>query len=304
MLGSRFPPFAQHRGASVRLLALLAVAAAVAGMGCGDAPEAPDHVARVGEQHLRPAEVRAALASLPAGADSAAARRQVIRQWTTEALLYREAQRRGLADDSAVSARLEASRRSVLVNALVGRLYDEAADTFSTEAMRTYYQRHRQALRLTEPYVRVRHLSTAAAADAETARRRLRRAGGQQQQDTADTTWAALTRRYAADTSRARRLAERLRAEPSLFADQPGVGEQLAALDPGEPAPVFRAGGRFHVLQLVERVPAGTVPEFAWVKDEIRRRLLLRRRKQTYARQVERLRSQARASGALEERGQ
>ncbi|PSQ81566.1 MAG: peptidyl-prolyl cis-trans isomerase, partial [Bacteroidetes bacterium QS_1_65_9] len=230
-------------------------------------------------------------ASLPAGADSAAARRQVIRQWTTEALLYREAQRRGLADDSAVSARLEASRRSVLVNALVGRLYDEAADTFSTEAMRTYYQRHRQALRLTEPYVRVRHLSTAAAADAETARRRLRRAGGQQQQDTAD-------------TSRARRLAERLRAEPSLFADQPGVGEQLAALDPGEPAPVFRAGGRFHVLQLVERVPAGTVPEFAWVKDEIRRRLLLRRRKQTYARQVERLRSQARASGALEERGQ
>jgi len=146
VLGSRFPPFAQHRGASARLLALLAVAAAVAGMGCGDAPEAPDHVARVGEQHLRPAEVRAALASLPAGADSAAARRQVIRQWTTEALLYREAQRRGLADDSAVSARLEASRRSVLVNALVGRLYDEAADTFSTEAMRTYYQRHRQAL--------------------------------------------------------------------------------------------------------------------------------------------------------------
>jgi hypothetical protein len=51
----------------------------------------------------------------------------------------------------------------------------------------------------------------------------------------------------------------------------------------------------------IERVPAGTPPEFAWVKDDIRRRLVLWRRKQMYARHVERLRNQPRSNGALEE---
>jgi hypothetical protein len=51
----------------------------------------------------------------------------------------------------------------------------------------------------------------------------------------------------------------------------------------------------------IERVPAGTPPEFAWVKDDIRRRLVLWRRKQMYARHVERFRNQARSNGTLEE---
>jgi hypothetical protein len=47
-------------------------------------------------------------------------------------------------------------------------------------------------------------------------------------------------------------------------------------------------------------VPAGTLPEFEWVNDEIRERVVLQRRKQMYSRQVERLRNRARTSGALE----
>jgi parvulin-like peptidyl-prolyl isomerase len=291
------PSSLARRSVSPSAFALLLLFVVTVAAGCGDAADAPDYAARVGDQYLRPAEVTAALDPLPPGADSVAARRQVIRQWTNEALLYREAQRRGLADDSAVSARLEASRRSVLVNALIGRLYDEASASPSSEAMRTYFERHRKALRLSQPHVRVRHLSTAAADDARAARRRLREA--LQQPGAADTAWTTLTRRYADDSSRARRLASGLHTEPSLFSRQPAAAERLTSLEKGELAPIFQAGERFHVLQLVERVPTGTLPEFAWVEDEIRRRLVLRHRKQTYARQVERLRSQARADGVL-----
>jgi hypothetical protein len=58
----------------------------------------------------------------------------------------------------------------------------------------------------------------------------------------------------------------------------------------------------YHVLHLVDRADAGTIPERAWVEAEIRRRLRLRGRKQMYAREVERLRNEARARGTLDVR--
>ena len=264
---------------------------------CGERTDAPEHVARVGDQYLRPNELHEALQQLPAEMDSTAARHQVIRQWTTTALLYQEAQRRGLANDSAVKKRLEESRRSVLVNALLGEFYDEMPDTSSTEAMRNYFERHRKALRYSVPHVRVRHLSTRREAEARTAHQRLQQAI---QAGNADSVWTTLVRRYASDTAYAHRLADDFSPEPNLFSNVSGVTERLEQMEKNELAPVFEAGDGFHVLQLIERVPAGTVPEFEWVEDEIRQRLLLQRRKQMYARQVERLRNQARSSGELE----
>ena len=265
--------------------------------GCRDRATAPEYVARVGEQYLRPSQLREALQNVPAGMDSAAARRQIIGQWTTGALLYREAQQRGLADDPGVKERLEKSRQSVLVNALLGQFYDELPEEADSGAVRAYFQRHREALRFAQPHVRVRHLATAGAAEARAARRRLQLAT---QRGGADTAWAALIPRYAADTARARRLANEYLPEQPLFADLPAASERLARLDDRQLAPVFEAGGRYHLLQLVDRAPAGTLPEFEWVEDEVRQRFLLQRRKQMYARQVERLRNQARSSGELE----
>lgn len=266
--------------------------------GCSNGPDTPEYVARVGNQYLQPDELSSALENLPAGTDSTAARRQVIRQWTTQALLYREAQRRGLANDPDVQKRLQESRQSVLVNALLGRLYEEMPDEPSPEAVQTYFERHREALRFSVPHVRVRHLQTQNADTARAVLRRLREA--LPDSSAADSVWNVLSQRYAADTARAQRLATDFHAEPSLFSHLPAAAEHLAALDAGQWAPVFEAGGRHHVLQLIERVPAGTLPKLAWVEDEVRQRLVLQRRKQTYTRQVERLRNQARSSGELE----
>jgi hypothetical protein len=56
----------------------------------------------------------------------------------------------------------------------------------------------------------------------------------------------------------------------------------------------------FHVVQLVERIPARTIPEPAWIEDELVRRLVIQGRKQLYARQVQRLRNEALAREDLE----
>jgi parvulin-like peptidyl-prolyl isomerase len=84
-----------------------------------------------------------------------------------------------------------------------------------------------------------------------------------------------------------------------LFARYPYVRNALEALGAGEVAPVVRDDSLFHVLQLVRRIPAGTAPKLTWIEPKVRRRLRIRSRKQMYAREVQRLRTEAKARNDL-----
>ena len=265
---------------------------------CGEEPAAAPYVARVGEERLTEADIKAALAALPAGRDTADARQQFVEQWVVRALLYREARRRGLQNDSAVQEQLAQSRRSVLTSALLSQLYEEAPAPSRTE-LQTYYDEHQEQLRLRDPFVRVRHLATADAGEAEAVRQALTEAD---QRAATDSLWPGLARQYAADPAQAEALASNYVAEPQLFAGRPALRAALVGLSPGEVAPVVEAAGQFHVLQLAERVPAGTVPELDWIEGEVRERLLRQMRKQMVARQVQRLRNEAASRDALDVR--
>jgi hypothetical protein len=63
--------------------------------------------------------------------------------------------------------------------------------------------------------------------------------------------------------------------------------------------PVIETDGLAHLLQLVDRVPAGAIPELAWIEDQVRRQLTIDARKQMYERQVQRLRTEALSRDAL-----
>ncbi len=264
---------------------------------CAEPPEASPYVARVGDQYLTQQALDEALAVLPAPRDTIEAREQIIEQWVTNALLYREAQRRNLADAPNVQKRLKESRRSVLVSALIDHLYQDAVSQPTDAAVRAYFERHREQLRLHEPFVSVRHLATANAEAAQRARQALQEA---MRTGAAAARWPDIARRYALDASRSTALAGEYYAQRVLFNSLPAARSMLGRMDPGEIAPLFEAQGRYHVLQLVERIPAGTLPKLEWLEDEVRRRVLRRQRKQMYARQVQRLRNEARSRGVLD----
>lgn len=265
---------------------------------CGRPEAPPQHVARVGDQHLTHADVDALLRSVPAGLDTAEARRQIIRQWVNQTLLYLEAERRGLRDDPDVQHRLRESERSVLVSALLDTLYREEPAPVSPEAMQTYFQQHQEQLRLREPFVRVRYLATASAEAAADVRQQIRRAAPAE----ADSLWQALIRRFARDPQSALEISTTYHPEGRLFTAQPALRTAFSALSPGRTAPVVAEDSLFHVLQLAERIPAGTVPEMAWVEVELRQRLAIEARKQMLERQVQRLRNEALARDALDVR--
>lgn len=267
-------------------------------LGCRQEPIHVDYVARVGDQHLTQSELSEMLASLHVGSDTIDARRQIIEQWVTNALLYNEALRRDLPSEPNVQEMLQEQRRSVLVNELTTRLYTESDQVSISDAdVQAYYEKHRDQLRLREPYVHVFYLTARSLAEAEAVRDALRT------RTSADSTvknWDALTAKYATHPAEARVLADRYRAEGQLFGTEPALHAQLQRLRPGETAPVFEIDGLYHVLHLADRVEEGTIPERAWVEPEIRRRLQLRARKQMYAREVERLRTEALARDELD----
>ncbi len=173
--------------------------------GCGGEPAATDYVARVGEQFLTQQELSETLAALQIGSDTAEARKQIIEQWVTNTLLYREAQRRNLESDPEVERMLEEQMRSVLVNELSTRLADEALPTIAEADVQAYYDQHREQLRLREPFVHVRYLTTATLEAAEAVRDALRTAGDAEQ---ADSTWYVLVREHAKKPDQARDLAQ------------------------------------------------------------------------------------------------
>ncbi|MFB6246972.1 MAG: peptidyl-prolyl cis-trans isomerase, partial [Salinibacter sp.] len=187
-------------------------------------------------------------------------------------------------------------RRNTLVGAMTNRIYENLDKPPTDEEVRTYFERHRNQLTLREPYVRVRHLTTTTTDSARAARQALTSTA----QSAADSVWARLSEQYGQNPARSKRLADRFLPQSRLFSQLPYVRDELEALQDGETAPVIEDNNRFHVLQLVRRIPEGTEPELRWVEAEIRRRLRVRRRKQMYAREVQRLRNRARADGLID----
>lgn len=267
--------------------------------GCTPEEPAREYVARVGQQYLTRSEIDAALQSLPPGLDSTDAQRQIVEQWVTNALLYDEALRRGLHDDEEVQRLLEENERSVLVSTLLSQLYAEEPAAPTPAEIQTYFERNKEVLRLREPYVLIRYLTTARRDTAELAVRMIRDAA---RTETLDGSWPGIARRFAQDPGVAMELSSSYVPESQLFASQPELKALLSRMRPDETVVHPASDTLFHVVQLGQRVPAGTLPQLEWVDEELRRRLMIQARKQIYARQVQRLRNEALARDQLQVR--
>jgi len=287
-----------HGSPMLRRALFILVGAVVFGavLGC-ESEERPDsYVARVGDHYLLETDVERMLEGMGPVPDSTQARQQVIEQWVERTLLLREAERLNLSQDEEVQRELEERRRNTLVSAMTDRLYANTDQPPTDEEVRTYFERHQDQLALREPYVRVRHLTTPSEDSADAARTALLR----DPEATTDSLWNRLSRRYGDQPRRSQRVADRFLPESRLFAQLPYIRGEIDNLQDGEVAPVIEANDRFHVVQLVRRLPEGTEPELRWVEPEIRRRLRVRHRKQMHARKVERLRNRAKADSLIE----
>ena len=262
-------------------------------IGCGPKADYGDFVARVGSQTLTREELARSLDNRPYSLDSSEAASQIIEQWVTNELLFQEALDRGLRSDAEVLRLLAENERSVLISALVNRMYDEDSGELSEGALQTYYEQHRPQLTLREPFARLRYLSVV---DADTAAMMVDslRTGLDDEQ------FEHLARRYSVDPDASVELASGYYPVSQLFGQDRGLHDAVTRLSEGQILPPFELDGRFHIAQMVDRVDAGTLPDLEMIAGDIAARVGIESRKQLFARQVQRLRTQALAREDLE----
>jgi parvulin-like peptidyl-prolyl isomerase len=276
-------------------LVLLALALSACGNAAAPSPE-DGHAAQVGDEVLSETEVGEALAVLPAGLDSTTARRQVIAQWVKSRLLAQEARRQGLLEEEDVRRQLEDNERAVLAAALIDRFFEANPVEPTDDEIETYFEANRAQLVLREPYVRLRLLSLDDQQRATAARASLVRASTS---PFSDSLWTLTVQEYATDPAGALAFASTYLPQSRLAGLDAAIATQARLLNPGEISPVVESNRRFHVVQLLDRVAAGTTPELAWVREELRQRLAIEQRNDMLIRQVEQLQNEAQADGRL-----
>jgi threonine dehydratase len=228
-------------------------------------------------------------------ADGVAGRRPIPA--VLDDLLLVAAERRGLRRNPEVQRLIKENERSVLVSALMNGLYEDKDVAPTPAEINGYFERHKDQLRLREPFLRIRYLKASDADSARAARSELQQA---MNTGAADSLWPEIASRYASDEAVSRSLANSYVAENSILRSFPYFRQALTSLSSGQISQVVEEQGEFHFVQVVDRVPAGSVPTIEWIEDELRQRLMIQGRKQMYTRQVQRLRNEAIAREQLE----
>ncbi len=278
---------------------ILPIAIASVFSACSPTNTEIDYVARLGERHLTRDDLDSALESLTVLQDSADAAEQIMEQWITDELLYREAVRRGLRRQEGVQRLLLENERSVLVSALLTQLYEEEDSSPDSKELLTYYEQNKDQLKLTEPFVRVRYVVTEFADSALMA---IQLMEGLDSSTEADSIWKTVAIRFMEDSESNTTLSESFYPETRMLSSIPELNAAVQQMSPGQILSPFSLGNRYHVVQLVERIPIGTTPALSLLEDQLRARIAIENRKLLYARQVQRLRNEALAREELDVR--
>jgi hypothetical protein len=260
---------------------------------CGPADEPGGYVARVHDATLSQADMQHMMQAVGARQDSAAVAEQVISQWVRNELLYQEAERRGLRDTDAVQEQLRESERTILINALVAELHETGASQPTAEEVQQYYDRHREHLQLREPYVYLRFAETRAEPAADSLQALLA------EDALSEPRWIRKVQQLAIDPAAAIDLSTHYYPERHVFPAREALRQRLQSMRPGDVARIPTETSVV-VMRLEARAEAGTVPELAWVEDVIRQRLAVQKRKQSFARQVQRLHVEAASRDLLD----
>lgn len=278
---------------------ILPIAIASVFSACSPTNTEIDYVARLGERHLTRDDLDSALESLTVLQDSADAAEQIMEQWITDELLYREAVRRGLRKQEGVQRLLLENERSVLVSALLTQLYEEEDSSPDSKELLTYYEQNKDQLKLTETFVRVRYVVTEFADSAMIA---IQLMEGLDSSPEADSIWKTVAIRFMEDSESTTTLSESFYPESRMLSSIPELNAAVQQMSPGQILSPFGLGNRYHVVQLVERIPIGTTPALSLLEDQLRARIAIENRKLLYARQVQRLRNEALAREELDVR--
>ncbi len=248
---------------------------------CTQQQESGTYVARVGDAVLTEEDLQ------KAGVQNDQLRQDYVSSWVTSQLLFQEAKRAGLAESDDVKRRVAGAMQQIAVSALLDReVYNEDSSAISEAAVEAEFRANPAAYRLREDVVNISYVLFDERDAANAFRSRLLRGAA----------WNDAVEAVRSDQSQG---AELLRvASQEYFTRAMLYPEELwkiaRTLNKGDVSYVVRTNAGYCVVKVHDARRQGEVPDLDYARNEIRERLLVKRRSEKYNELLSSLRSRFR----------
>jgi hypothetical protein len=248
---------------------------------CSPEQPAPGYVARVDRTELSEQDLRRALDD---AANNPQRRRDYINEWILTEMLYQEAVKKGKADTDEVRRQMELIRKRMAIAALLEDAVYAAVDTtdISDQAVASYLQRSGDEFLLREDVVKI---SLAVFSTREAA-------NGFRGHLLDETSWDNALSLTRSDSAVAPLLehteTQQYHTRASLYPED--LWKLAVTLRPGEPSFPAKLSDGYAVVLTHGLKHQGEAPEFDYVRDEVRSRMMIDLRRQQYEQYVQQLR--------------
>jgi hypothetical protein len=257
----------------------------VAWVGCARETSKTKYVARVDDAVLTAEQLRE-----QTGGDTLSPAGDYVAAWVTSELLYHEAKRRGLADDDGVLTQVEQARRQFAVNALLEReVFSADTTTLATDVLMREFEEQRDLYRLREDVVNISYAMFGERDAANAFRSKLLR--GMAWHDALDSIKAEMPEALLRSARHA------YFTQGSLYPEE--LWKATRALRKEDVSYAIRSEAGYGVMIVHSTKAQGEIPDFEYVREEVRSRVLLRLRREKYNALLSRLRTQHRVEVAL-----
>jgi hypothetical protein len=250
-------------------------------IGCSREGPSRPYVARVGSVQLSEDDLAGPADSLARVRGKSMA---FINEWVVGELLYQEAQRRGMADSDQLRKQLEATRKRLAIEALLEKeVYGGGTDDVHDEEIAGSFKKNVSSFTLREDVARVSYALFSDRDEANQFRASILRGSS----------WEDAIAVCQRDSVHGRELRAVARnqyfTQATLFPDE--LWKLARTLPKEEISYAVKTAAGFYVLTVHGIKHVGETPEFEFVRNEVRERLLIERRRARYEQLVSDLRT-------------
>ncbi|MFQ6091280.1 MAG: peptidylprolyl isomerase [bacterium] len=245
-------------------------------IGCPGRTQKETVVARVGNQVLTLEEIAVFTSSGKGGPVPGEAKREFVRQWIDTEVLYREALREKLHKDRRIRGVIRQMEKELLAAELMERRVGSQMALAERE-IEDYYIDHRDEFILTEPRIRARHILVDSEEKAKQVRDRLQK--GESFED--------LVRETSLDTATIAAGGDLgMISEDDVV---PAIGNVAFLLEVDEISEPIRTEWGYHIIQVTDVKPAGSMMALGEVREEIANRIFASKQRLAFDRLMKEL---------------
>jgi hypothetical protein len=251
-------------------------------LACKENEQRKPYVAKVGDSFLTVETVEESVGS---PFDTSDARIQLfVDRWIEKELLYRAADNKGYTKSDALEKQVVEIRKQLSVQSYLDKEIYNLDDKVTEESLKEYYSQHSKEFSVNDDAVRI-NLAVFSNRESGNEFRALLLRGKN---------WSDAYDMFVKGQANAKSIQSNLISVvySQLTLYPPELWKVSQSLQRNEASFPVKAGELYYLIQLLEKLPKGSTANYETLKDEVRSRFIIERRRMKYERLLENLRKE------------